>query len=109
MWQGKEGDSACLKDPKARSARLRQMSVYPSFNTSNERMCNMPTGTVKFFDTTRGFGFITPDDGSKDIYVHTSAVKEAHLNILMEGQRVEYEVVSKPDGRTVARNLKLVD
>ncbi len=69
----------------------------------------MPIGTVKFFDTTRGFGFITPDDGSKDIYVHTSAVKEAGLSVLTEGQKVEYEVVSKPDGKTAAGNLKLAD
>ncbi len=69
----------------------------------------MPIGTVKFFDTTRGFGFITPDDGSKDIYVHTSAVKEAGLSVLTEGQKVEYEVVSTPDGKTAAGNLKLAD
>ncbi len=91
------------------SARLRQMSVYPSFNTSNEMMWNMPTGTVKFFNTARGFGFIGPEDGSKDVFVHISAVEEAGLNILTEGQKVEYEVVSQRDGRTAAGNLKLAD
>ncbi len=65
----------------------------------------MPTGTVKFFNTARGFGFITPDDGTKDVFVHISAVEEAGLNILTEGQKVEYEVVSKPDGKTAAGNL----
>ncbi len=69
----------------------------------------MSTGTVKFFNTTKGFGFIEPEDGSKDVFVHISAVEEAGLSILTEGQRVEYEVVSKPDGRTAAGNLKLVD
>ncbi len=69
----------------------------------------MPTGTVKFFNTISGFGIIAPDDGSKDIFVHISAVVEAGLRILTEGQRVEYEVVSRPDGRTAAGNLKLVD
>ncbi len=69
----------------------------------------MPTGTVKFFDPSRGFGFITPDDGTKDVFVHISAVAEAGLSILKEGQKVEYEVVSKPDGETAAGNLKLVD
>ncbi len=69
----------------------------------------MPTGTVKFFNTARGFGFIAPDDGSKDVFVHISAVAEAGLSILTEGQKVEYEVVSKPDGKTAAGNLKLVD
>jgi CspA family cold shock protein len=69
----------------------------------------MPTGTVKFFDPNRGFGFITPDDGTKDVFVHISAVAEAGLSILKEGQKVEYEVVSKPDGKTAAGNLKLAD
>ncbi len=67
----------------------------------------MPIGTVKFFNTTRGFGFIGPDDGSKDVFVHISAVEEAGLSVLTEGQKVEYEVVSKPDGKTAAGNLKL--
>ncbi len=69
----------------------------------------MPIGTVKFFNTARGFGFIVPEDGSKDVFVHISAVEEAGLSILTKGQKVEYEVVSKPDGKTAAGNLKLVD
>ncbi len=69
----------------------------------------MSTGAVKFFNTTRGFGFIAPDDGSRDIFVRLSAVVEAGLNILTEGQKVEYEVVSTPDGWTAAGTLKLVD
>ncbi len=69
----------------------------------------MPTGTVKWFNTARGFGFIIPEDGSKDVFVHISAVKEAGLSILREGERVEYEVVSRPNGKTAAGNLKLVD
>ncbi len=69
----------------------------------------MPTGTVKFFNATKGFGFIVPEDGSKDVFVHLSAVEEAGLSILTKGQKVEYEVVSKPDGKTAAGNLKLAD
>ncbi len=69
----------------------------------------MPTGTVKFFDPNRGFGFIGPEDGSKDVFVHISAVEEAAPSILTEGQKVEYEVVSTPDGKTAAGNLKLAD
>ncbi len=69
----------------------------------------MPTGTVKWFDPARGYGFIGPDDGNVDVFVHISAVEEAGLNILTEGQKVEYEVVSKPNGKTAAGNLKLVD
>ncbi len=69
----------------------------------------MPTGTVKWFDPARGYGFIGPDVGNVDVFVHISAVEEAGLSILTEGQKVEYEVVSKPDGKTAAGNLKLVD
>ncbi len=52
----------------------------------------MTTGTVKFFNTAKGFGFITPDDGSKDIYVHISAVERSDLDNLTEGQRVSFDV-----------------
>jgi CspA family cold shock protein len=52
----------------------------------------MPTGTVKFFNPTGGFGFITPDDGSKDVYVHISAVGRSDLGDLTDGQKVSYEV-----------------
>ncbi len=69
----------------------------------------MPTGTVKWFDPARGYGFIGPDEGNVDVFVHISAVEEAGLNILTEGQKVEYEAVSQPDGRTAAGNLKLAD
>ncbi len=69
----------------------------------------MPTGTVKFFNTISGFGIIAPDDGGGEIFVHLSAVVEAGLNILTEGPRVEYEVVSRPNGKTAAGNLKLDD
>ncbi len=69
----------------------------------------MPIGTVKFFNATKGFGFIVPEDGSKNIFVRLSAVVEAGLSVLTEGQKVEYEVVSQRDGKTAAVNLKLVD
>ncbi len=69
----------------------------------------MSTGTVKWFNPAKRFGFIEPDDGSVDVFVHISAVEEAGLSILTEGQKVEYEVISKPDGKTAAGNLKLVD
>ncbi len=69
----------------------------------------MPTGTVKWFDPARGYGFIGPERGNVDVFVHISAVEEAGLRVLTEGQRVEYEVVSKPDGKTAAGNLKLAE
>ncbi len=52
----------------------------------------MTTGTVKFFNATKGFGFITPDDGTKDVYVHISAVEGSDLGDLTDGQKVSYEV-----------------
>ena len=52
----------------------------------------MPTGTVKWFNTTKGYGFIAPEDGSKDAFVHISAVERAGLGTLREGQRVSYEL-----------------
>ena len=52
------------------------------------------TGTVKFFNHAKGFGFITPDDGAKDVFVHISAVEQAGLSTLNEGQSIEYEIES---------------
>lgn len=57
----------------------------------------MTKGTVKFFNATKGFGFITPDDGSKDVFVHVSAVERAGLSGLNEGQKVSFEI--QPDAR----------
>ena len=66
----------------------------------------MATGIVKFFNQTRGFGFITPDDGSKDVFVHISAVERSGLAGLNEGQKVNFEV--QPDARgPKAVNLQL--
>ena len=66
----------------------------------------MATGTVKFFNTQKGFGFITPTDGGKDVFVHISAVERAGLSNLNEGQVVQYEVVSNR-GKESAENLKV--
>lgn len=65
----------------------------------------MATGTVKWFNPTKGFGFIRPSDGAKDVFVHISAVERAGLSTLVEGQRVNYDVVTER-GRTAATNLK---
>ena len=69
----------------------------------------MTIGTVKFFNTDRGFGFIEPEDGSKDAFVHISAVERAGIHSLNEGQKVEYELQPGRDGKSSAENLKLVD
>ena len=66
----------------------------------------MPTGTVKWFNATKGYGFIQPQDGSKDVFVHISAVERAGASSLNEGQAVEYELVSNK-GKTSAENLKI--
>ncbi len=65
----------------------------------------MTTGTVKWFNPTKGFGFIEPEDGSKDAFVHISAVERAGLSTLNEGQKVTFELVSGRDGKMSAENL----
>lgn len=67
----------------------------------------MPVGTVKWFNTQKGFGFIQPQDGSKDVFVHISAVQKAGMTTLNEGQKVSYEMVTER-GKTAAGNLKAV-
>lgn len=69
----------------------------------------MPTGTVKWFNPAKGFGFIEPEDGSKDAFVHISAVERSGLSGLSEGQRVSFELVSGRDGKMAAENLAIAD
>ena len=68
----------------------------------------MATGTVKWFNSTKGFGFIAPDDGGKDVFVHISAVERAGLTGLADDQKVEFELESGRDGRQSAGALKLL-
>ncbi|MEO5374781.1 MAG: cold-shock protein [Alphaproteobacteria bacterium] len=68
----------------------------------------MSVGTVKWFNTTKGYGFIQPEDGSKDVFVHISAVERAGLRSLNEGQKVKYDLVADR-GKTAAGNLTLID
>ena len=65
----------------------------------------MATGTVKWFNAAKGYGFIMPSDGSKDVFVHISAVERAGLGQLVEGQKVSYDVTNER-GKTAATNLK---
>ncbi|MDW6025888.1 cold-shock protein [Mesorhizobium sp. BAC0120] len=69
----------------------------------------MATGIVKFFNPNKGFGFITPDDGSSDVFVHVSAVERAGMQSLVEGQKVSFDVVMDPrKGKTNADNLRAI-
>jgi CspA family cold shock protein len=66
----------------------------------------MATGTVKWFNPARGFGFIQPDDGSKDVFVHISALERSGLAQLLEGQKVQFDVERGQNGKLAATNLK---
>jgi len=67
----------------------------------------MPVGTVKFFNTQKGFGFIQPDDGSKDVFVHITAVERAGMRSLVEGQKISFEIETE-SGKQAAGNLQPV-
>ncbi len=69
----------------------------------------MPTGTVKWFNTTKGFGFIAPDEGGNDVFVHISAVEQAGMTGLADNQKIEYELVEGRDGRKMAGSLSKMD
>ena len=68
----------------------------------------MSTGTVKWFNPTKGFGFIEPESGGNDVFVHISAVERAGISTLNEGDRIEYELVKGNNGKSSAEDLKLV-
>jgi CspA family cold shock protein len=68
----------------------------------------MPTGTVKWFNSEKGYGFIAPDEGGKDIFVHITAVRAAGLEGLKDKQRVGYQLQSGRDGRSSAADLQLL-
>ncbi len=69
----------------------------------------MAIGTVKWFNSAKGYGFIEPEGGGKDAFVHISAVERAGLNNLDEGQIVEFEIQTGQDGKSSAENLKLIE
>jgi CspA family cold shock protein len=68
----------------------------------------MTNGTVKFFNSTKGFGFIQPDDGKKDAFVHVSALERAGISTLVEGQKVSYDLETGRDGKVSATNLQVL-
>jgi CspA family cold shock protein len=70
---------------------------------------DMPSGTVKWFNTTKGFGFIAPDDGGNDIFVHISAVEQSGMTGLADNQKIKFDLVEGRDGRKMAGNLAKAD
>jgi CspA family cold shock protein len=80
-------------------------SAHHTKQRITQKVATMATGTVKFFNTQKGFGFITPADGSKDVFVHISAVERAGMSTLNEGQRLTYEIVTER-GKQAAANLQ---
>jgi CspA family cold shock protein len=92
--------------PKTRTFRSHEHLCASQLEAAcNARNAIMATGTVKFFNTQKGFGFITPSDGSRDVFVHISAVERAGMSTLNEGQRLTYEVVTER-GKQAASNLQ---
>jgi cold shock protein len=69
----------------------------------------MATGTVKWFNPTKGYGFIEPEDGSRDVFVHISAVERAGLSTLNDGQKVSFELQDGQDGKSSAENLSVTE
>ena len=69
----------------------------------------MSVGTVKWFNPSKGYGFIEPTDGSKDVFIHVSALERAGIGSLNEGQRIEYQLVPGNNGKTSADSVKIVD
>lgn len=67
----------------------------------------MPTGTVKWFNSTKGFGFIEPEEGGKDAFVHITAVQQAGLTTLRDGQKVSYQLTKADNGRIAAQEIAL--
>jgi cold shock protein len=91
-----------------RGLALRRGVVARRSLPAHMRTRSLKTGTVKWFNPTKGYGFIQPDGGGADAFVHISAVERAGYDSLSEGQRVQYELVQGRNGKSSAENLKIV-
>jgi CspA family cold shock protein len=80
----------------------------PSWIGTTKKEKTMANGKVKWFNTSKGFGFVQPEEGGADVFVHISALERAGLSDLKEGQRISYELASNK-GKTSAANIKLID
>ena len=83
------------------------MLWYVAWRASRREVNVLSTGTVKWFNPTKGFGFIEPESGGNDVFVHISAVERAGISTLNEGDRIEYELVRGQNGKSAAEDLKL--
>jgi len=103
----------------SRGEQLRPPMTFQDFNTSSPtlrvegafclRKVHMAIGTVKWFNPTKGYGFIQPEDGSQDVFVHISAVERAGVRELREGQKLRFEIVQdRKSGKFSAGNLELI-
>ena len=81
---------------------------HPAGNTLRQETTDMANGTVKWFNTQKGFGFIAPEEGGKDVFVHISSLERSGLTALADDQKVTYDIESGRDGRESAVNLVLV-
>src|SRR6056297_1799563 len=98
----------CLPSNGAQSIDPDDDAGLPQFRGQHKsRRLRMANGTVKWFNTTKGFGFIAPDTGGKDVFVHISAVERSGLTGLADDQKVTYDVEAGRDGRESATNLQL--
>jgi CspA family cold shock protein len=87
---------------------LARFAIPAGGNSFQPEQWQMASGTVKWFNTTKGYGFIQPDDGSKDVFVHISAVQKAGMQGLNEGDKIEYDMERGREGKVSAGNIKRV-
>ena len=92
-----------------RFAEPADRAIHAGITNLRDEIRTMTVGTVKWFNPVKGYGFIQPDNGDKDAFVHISAVESAGLDGLREGQKVEFELISDDRGRSSAENLSLVE